>query len=72
MYHGDDTIISVKIKIRIFFKLIFFLELKEYILQDKRTNNNPTGPLAKIASPENKPEKKIFFILLWFIDMKKK
>ena len=49
---------------KIFFKLIIFLVVKEYKIQDKRTNNNPTGPLAKIASPENKPEKKIFFKLL--------
>ena len=48
MYHGDDTIITVKIKIRIFFKLIFFLEVKKYILQEKISNSKiPTRIFRK-------------------------
>ena len=39
--------------------------VKEYIIQDKRTNNNPTGPLAKIASPENNPENIFYLIIVY-------
>ena len=63
---------TVKMKMKIFFQLIFSLAEKEQIEHDKRTINNPTGPLVKIASPENNPDKKTFLTLLVDTDWKKK